>query len=171
MIHILLAALTLAIATAQPKSVDFKNFTYTTNPCSANVPVPVVMSAGTFSYFDQKMGTGFDLHVAAIKEGSLAEGTRQAVVVIACDFPVGGTAAAYLFDERTPTAVLLKQVATANWGADWGAGPDSIHIRFTNRFLYVDACKDTDCTLSVVTTYALRGGKLVQVFVQTHKTP
>jgi hypothetical protein len=98
-------------------AVDFMNFTYTTNPCAKNVPVPVVMRKGSFSYFDQRMGTGFDLHVTSVTEGSLHTGTSQAVVVVACDFPIGGTAAAYLFDERSDTATFLAQVATANWGA------------------------------------------------------
>jgi hypothetical protein len=151
-------------------AVDFMNFTYATNPCAANVPVAAVMRQGRFSYFDQKMGAGFDLHVDSVQEGSLQDGTQQAVVVLACDFPVGGTAAAYLFDERRDAAVLLGQVGAANWGIDWGQGPSSIHVRFAKHFLYVDECKDTDCTMNMVTTYALRGGKLAKVFVQTHKS-
>jgi hypothetical protein len=150
-------------------AVDFMNFTYATNPCKSNVPVPVVMRKGQFSYFDQKMGTGFDLHVDSVVTGSLRTGTRQAVVVVACDFPIGGTAAAYLYDERGSGAVLLGQVGAANWGGDWGAGPSSIHLRFAKNFLYVDDCKDTECTQNVVTTYALRGGKLRKVYVETHK--
>jgi hypothetical protein len=150
-------------------AVDFLNFTYATSPCSKNVPVPVVMRKGFFAYFDEKMGAGFDLHVDSVKQGSLQPGTRQAVVVIACDFPVGGTATAYLFDERGDAAVPLGQVGSADWGPDWGAGPSSIHVRFANRFLYVDQCKDNSCAMNVVTTYALRGGRLAKVFVQTHK--
>jgi hypothetical protein len=149
-------------------AVDFMNFTYATSPCRQNVPVPVVMRKGSFAYFDRQMGTGFDLHVAAVKEGSLAAGTRQAVVVVACDFPIGGTAAAYLFDERKDGAVMLGQVGGTDWGGDWGRGPASIHVRFANRFLYVDQCKDTACTKNLVTTYALRSGRLAKVFVQTH---
>lgn len=152
-------------------AIDFMNYTYATNPCFKNVPVPAVMKKGWFSYFDQNMGTGFELHVVSVKEGSLAPGTRQAAVVMACDFPIGGTAEAYLFDERKDTAVFLQAVGGANWGGDWGRGPSSIHIRFANRFLYVDNCKDDDCTAYEVTTYALRKGKLVKVFVQTHKPP
>lgn len=152
-------------------AVNFMNFTYKTNPCSANVPVPVVMSGGKFSYFDQKMGQGFDLSVNKVLEGSLQSGTRQAVVVLTCDFPIGGTAAAYLFDERTGGAVYLAQVGTASWGADWGAPPSSIHVRFANNFLYVDQCKDNQCALFVVTTYALRSGKLAKVYVETHQRP
>jgi hypothetical protein len=68
-------------------AVDFLNFTYATNPCAANVPVPVVMRRGSFSYFDPKMGAGFDVRVAAVTKGSLQSGTRQVVVVLACDFP------------------------------------------------------------------------------------
>jgi hypothetical protein len=152
-------------------AVDFMNFTYATNPCSKNVPVPVVMERGSFSYFDKDMGAGFDLHVSFVKEGSLAPGTRQAVVVIACDFPVGGTAAAYVFSESGTTASFLSNVASANWGPDWGAGPDSIHVRFENSFLYVDACKEDECNDYLVTTYALRHGKLVKIHQQTHKRP
>jgi len=150
-------------------AVDFMNFTYTTNPCQSNVPVPVVMRKGQFSYFDKKMAAGFDLHVDSVSVGSLQPGTQQAVVIVACDFPIGGTAAAYLFDERKDAAVLLAQVGAANWGGDWGAGPSSIHVRFAKSFLYVDDCKDTDCTLNLVTTYALRSGKLTKVYVETHK--
>ncbi|MDB5027997.1 MAG: hypothetical protein JWO66_1686 [Candidatus Eremiobacteraeota bacterium] len=110
-------------------AIDFTNFTYATNPCASNVPVPAVMRHGSFSYEDKKTGSGFDVYVRSVKKGSLRSGTRQAVVVLACGFPIGGTAAAYLFDERGDAAVLLAQVATANWGADWGRGPDSIHVR------------------------------------------
>jgi hypothetical protein len=152
-------------------AVDFMNFTYAKNPCSQNVPVPAVMTKGWFSYFDGKMGTGFDLHVVTVKKGSLAPGTRQAVVVIACDFPVGGTAEAYAYSDSESSAVLLGAVAGANWGADWGRGPDAIHIRFANRFLYVDACKDDECKSYVVKTFALRNGKLVKVYERTHKPP
>jgi hypothetical protein len=144
-------------------AVDFLNFTYATNPCAANVPVPVAMHAGGFSYFDKKMGAGFDLSVYSVAEGSLAAGTRQAVVVIECDLPVGGTAAAYAFDERNGAAALLARVGAANWGPDWGAGPASIHVRFANQQLTVGQCKDTDCTANAVTTYVLRGGKLTTV--------
>lgn len=149
-------------------AVDFINFTYAKNPCSQNVPVPVVMEKGSFAYFDQKMGVGFDLRVDGVTRGSLSNGTHQAVVVIVCDLPIGGTAAAYLFDERSNGATLLQQVAEANWGPDWGAGPQSIHIRFAGNFLYVDSCKDNQCALSVVDTYALRNGKIRKVFSQTH---
>ncbi|MBV8370926.1 MAG: hypothetical protein JO036_18585 [Candidatus Eremiobacteraeota bacterium] len=144
-------------------AVDFMNITYPTNPCAQNVPVPVVMRKGSFSYFDAKMAAGFDLHVDAVKEGSLQPGTRQAAVVLACDFPVGGTAAAYLFDERKNGAVLLGRIATADWGPDWGAGSSSIRLRFANRLLYVEQCDGTSCAQRALTTYALRRGKLVTV--------
>ena len=35
---------------------------------------------------------------------------------------------------------------------------------------YLDTCKDTDCSMSEVRTYALREGKLVTVYVHAHKT-
>lgn len=150
-------------------AADFMNFTYAKNPCSKNVPVPAVMERGAFSYYDKNMGAGFDLHVSSVYRGSLAPGERQAVVVIACDFPVGGTAEAYAFSESDSTAVLLADVASASWGPDWGAGPDSIHVRFAKNLLYVDACGNDECTYYVVTTYALKNGKLVKVYRQTHQ--
>jgi hypothetical protein len=150
-------------------TVDFMNFTYSVSPCS-NVPAPVVMRKGSASYFDEKMGTGFDLYVRNVKTGSLRAGTQQAVVVITCDFPIGGTAEAFAYDIRGNTATLLGEVGGANWGGDWGRGPDSIHITFKNNFLYVDSCKDDDCTTREVRTYALRAGKLAKVYVQTRKT-
>ncbi len=64
---------------------------------------------------------------------------------------------------------MLGDVATANWGADWGAGSDSIHITFKNRLLYIDACKDNDCTTNIVTTYTLKNGRFLKVYAQTHK--
>lgn len=153
-------------------AVDFMNFTYTANPCSGNVPVPVVMRKGSFSYFDNKMAQGFDLHVNAVIEGSLRPGTRQAVVVLACDFPIGGTAAAYLFDERPTGTVRLGKIADADWGGDWGAGPQSIKVRFLNGVLYVDQCQYTnDCKKRKETTYALRGMKLVQLSTSLHADP
>ncbi|MEA2786336.1 MAG: hypothetical protein QOF71_2440 [Candidatus Eremiobacteraeota bacterium] len=144
-------------------AVDFMNFTYATNPCTTNVPVPVVMRRGAFSYFDPKMGSGFDLHVASVVKGSLRAGTQQAVVVLACDFPVGGTAAAYLFDARANGAALLAKIATADWGPDWGAGPSSIRVRFAKNVLYVEQCANTGCATNTRTAYALRGGKLTRI--------
>ncbi len=152
-------------------AVDFFNFTYRTNPCAKNVPVPAVMRKGTFSYFDKRMDVGFDLAVRAVQRGSLRAGTRQAVVVIACDFPIGGTAAAYAFDERPNAAVPLGQVATANWGGDWGRGPDAMRFRFANGKLIAEQCDGDDCDRLRTTTYALRGSKLVAVKVTRTAVP
>jgi hypothetical protein len=149
--------------------VDFMNFDYATSPCS-NVPPPIVMRKGEYSYFDQKMGTGFDVFVRNVKLGSLRAGTQQAVVVLSCDFPIGGTAEAFAFDMHGHNVVPLGEVGAANWGGDWGRGPDSIHITFRNDYLYVDSCKDDDCTTREVRTYALRAGKLAKVYTQTRKT-
>ncbi|HTD37974.1 MAG TPA: hypothetical protein VK669_10700 [Candidatus Limnocylindrales bacterium] len=149
-------------------AVDFMNFTYAKHPCPENVPVPAVMRKGSFSFEDRTMGTGFDLHVSSVKEGALRPGTRQAVVVIACDFPVGGTSAAYVYDAHGTAATLLGQVASADWGSDWGAGPSTIGVRFANRLLYVDQCKSNDCGVRTVTTYALRAGKLVKTAVRSY---
>jgi hypothetical protein len=156
-------AAALAVATAAPQtSVDFKNFTYRVNPCSGNVPVPAVMNGGTFSYFDKKMGQGFTITVASVTQGSLGTGTQQAVVMLSCEFPIGGTAAAYLFDIHGKTATLLGKVADANWGGDWGQTPDSVLVRFWNGLLYVSQCGTSDCTKRAFTTYALHGGKLAK---------
>jgi hypothetical protein len=119
---------------------------------------------------DKATAAGFDIYVDSVKEGTLKPGTRQAVVVMECEFPVGGTAAAYAFDERQTHAVLLRQVGTANWGPDWGAGPSSITIRFAENRLHVEDCADDDCTAKRETTYALKRNKLVQISVRTKKT-
>ena len=143
-------------------AVDFMNFTYATNPCAQNVPVPVRMRKGEFSYVD-KTAADFDLHVNSVTRGSLAPGTHQAVVVIACDFPVGGTAEAYVFDDHGKSARLLRGIAQADWGADWGRGPDSIHVRFSNYMLHLRQCSDSECTAATSTTYVLRNGRLIEL--------
>lgn len=158
----------LAMATAAaPASADFSNFTYRTNPCSANVPVVAVVRAGTFDYFDKKMGAGFTISVKSVTTGSLGAGSRQAVVTLTCDFPVGGTASAYLFDIHGTAATPLGKVADANWGPDWGAGPDSIHVKFLNGTLSVTDCANTDCTKNATTVYALQDGKLTKLSSKT----
>ena len=150
-------------------TVDFMNFNYSQVPCSSNVPPPALIRKGSYSYFDKNMGTGFDVSVAAVQQGSLLAGTQQAVVVLECDFPIGGTAGAYAYDIHGNTATQLGEVGQATWGGVWGAGAKSLHIRFANNFLYVDSCKNDECTTREVRTYALRGGKLVKVYVQTRK--
>jgi hypothetical protein len=151
-------------------AVDFMNFDYTDDPCSKNVPPPAIVRKGNYSYFDKNMGTGFDIFVRAVKRGSLHPGTQQAVVVMTCDFPIGGTSHAYLYDIHGDAAKLLEDVGYADWGGDWGAGPSAIHIRFAKGLLYVETCNNSDCTEKIVKTYAWRGGKVKQVYVQTHKT-
>jgi hypothetical protein len=143
------------------------NFTYAINPCQANVPVAVVMRSGQFTYYDKKMVVDFNLYVDSVERGSLQPGTRQAVVVIECDFPVGGVAAAYLFDERGRSAVRLGSIGSARWGGDWGAGPESIHVHFRRRLLYVSECGDDDCTTNTDTTYALREARLIKISTRT----
>lgn len=145
------------------------NFTYGSNPCSKNVPVPAIVRKGRFDYLDARAGSGFDIYVDGVTEGSLKEGTRQAVVVLTCEFPVGGTAAAYLFDEHGEDAVLLGKIATANWMPDWGAGPDSIHVRFKGNRLFVCECKDLRCTMQRTAIYTLRNNKLFAIGVRTYK--
>ena len=45
-----------------------------------------------------------------------------------------------------------------------------IHLRFQNDLLYVDHClSDEDCENGVVTTYALRHGKVADVYTLHHK--
>jgi hypothetical protein len=63
-------------------AVDFTNFTYATNPCPVDVPARVVMRSGHFSYLNEKMAQDFDPSIDSVEEGSLEDGTRQAVVVI-----------------------------------------------------------------------------------------
>jgi hypothetical protein len=155
-------------------AVDFMNFTYNQNPCAGNVNVPVVMRNGSFSWMSSTDPSwGFEFHVDRVVQGSLKPGTRQAVVVIACDAPVdGGAAEAYLYDERKNGATFVAKVGEADWGSDWGEPPTSIHIRFTDKFLYVDQClnvSECDAADYIVTTYALREGKIVKVYEETHK--
>lgn len=150
--------------------VDFMNFDYAQIPCSSNVPPPALVRNGSYPYFDQKMGAGFDVYVVGVHRGSLRAGTQQAIVVLACQFPIGGTARAYAYDIRGKSATLLGDVGATDWGADWGARPTSIHITFDKRFLYVDSCENSDCTMSELRTYALRAGKLIKVRAQTHQT-
>jgi hypothetical protein len=144
-------------------TVDFMNFTYKQVPCSQNVPPPAIVRKGTFSYVDKKMGTGFDVSVKSVTLGSLQSGTQQAVVTLACDFPVGGTAAAYAYSVQGDTASLLGTVGNADWGPDWGGGPSTIHIRFANDVLHVTTCKDAGCTANVTKKFALHGAKLVPI--------
>jgi len=159
MIRAFTAALAVTIPAPQPV-VDFNNFTYRVHPCPSNVPTAAVMSRGTYSYYDKHMGQGFTVRVKSVTAGSLGTGTHQAAVILACDFPMGGTAAAYLYDIHGGAATLLGKIATANWSADWGAGPDSIHIGFAHDELSVTACANAACEKNALTRYALRNGKL-----------
>jgi hypothetical protein len=68
---------------------------------------------------------------------------QQAVVTIACDYPVGGTAEA---------------------GARIGAAVQ-VHVRFTNNVLYVTDCKDSECTANETKRYALHAEKLVPMYL------
>jgi hypothetical protein len=150
-------------------AVDFANFDYAAIPCASNVPPPARIRAGTYSYEDPKMGADFTVKLESVVRGSLRAGTQQAVAVIACDFPMGGTAGAYAYDIRGPKAVLLGEVGDTSWGGDWGAGPDSIHLRFADGFLYADTCSGGGCATRETRTYALRNGKFVKVWAQTRE--
>ncbi|HEY1654514.1 MAG TPA: hypothetical protein VGF86_05320 [Candidatus Tumulicola sp.] len=165
----LLLAAVLGRPAAAPAAVDFQNFDYAQVPCSANVPAPAVVRKGVYSYFDKEQGTGFDVAVKSVTPGSLHPGTHQAVVILACHFPSGGVAGAYVYNVHPNAAVLLGSVGGASWGGDWGSGPSSIHVRFAKQFLYVDTCSNQNCTTREVRTYALRAGKLVKVYVLSHK--
>ena len=145
-------------------AVNFMNFKYYHIPCSDNVPVPAAVRNGKFSHTDRREASEFPVYVTSVKEGSLHAGTRQAVVTLACDFPVGGTSAAYLYNVHGDAATFVAKAGEANWGGDWGAGPSQIRVRFTQRFLYVDSCGDDDCSTKIVRTYAYRGGRIREVF-------
>ena len=151
-------------------AVDFMNFNHHQIPCRGNVPVPARMRKGKYTYLDQKMTVSFDVYVTSVKEGSLYSGTRQAVVTVGCNFPVGGTSEAYLYDLRGGEATFVRTVGEANWGGDWGAGPSQIHVRFRNRLLYVDSCDGDPCETSVVKTFASRGGRIKEIYEQAHPT-
>ena len=149
-------------------AVDFMNYTYATNPCTTNVPVRAVMRSGSFYYEDPQMGQAFTVTVKSVQRGSLQPGTHQALVVLQCEFPIGGTAAAYVFDEQKTGAVLLRKIAVANWGGDWG-DPNGIKATFGRERLVVDSCQDDYCELKASKTYALHAGKLVLLSMRTYK--
>ncbi|MBV9277141.1 MAG: hypothetical protein JOZ97_02795 [Candidatus Eremiobacteraeota bacterium] len=151
-------------------AVNFMNFKYYHIPCSDNVPVPAKLRQGKYHYFDRKMAADFDVYVTAVKEGSLYRGTRQAVVTVGCDFPVGGTSQAYLYNVRGDSATFVRTVGQANWGGDWGAGPSQIHVRFRNHRLYVDSCVGDTCDETVVKTFAYRDGRIKEISEHTHPT-
>ena len=155
-------------------AVDFMNFTYAVkpNPCGANQTTALVMRKGTFSYKDPQPTSDaeYATFVRGVTEGTLVTRQKHAVVVISCDYPAdGGAAGAYLYAETKAGATLVARVGSASWGTDWGAGPQSIHVRFQKNLLYVDQCKNIDCTLNVVTTYAIKNGNLTKVYIETHK--
>ena len=150
-------------------AVDFLNFTYPVNPCSDTV-VPIVVKKGDFSYWDSQANNGLDVIVEAVHEGSIAPATRQAVVVLTCQLPIGGGAEAYLFDERGNKAILFGKVGDAKWGPDWGSGPQSIVVKFTSGRLDVTSCARPDCETVTQGTYALRSGKLARIGLKTSPT-
>lgn len=150
-------------------AVDFMNFNYSQVPCPGNVPPPALIRNGSYSYSDPHTGGEFEVRVDSVKRGSLSADTNQAVVVLLCEFPIGGTSKAYAYDIRGATAVYLGTVAGADWGGDWGCAPFSIKICFANKILYADTCKNNNADDREVTTYALRNGKLVKVGLQLQK--
>ena len=160
-------ALVLALA-VPPPAVDFNNFTYRVHPCPQNVPTAAVVRRGHFSYEDEKMGQGFTISVVSVKAGSLSAGTQQAAVMLECEFPMGGTASAYLFDVRGDRAILLGKIADANWGGDWGATPDTVRITLANGVLSVDTCERNGCDKRTITTFALHAGKLTKLSVKNY---
>lgn len=162
-------ALTVVLAALQPAlagtgAVDFKNFTYRDNPCRK---APITVKDGSFSYFDNMVGNGLELHVFSVVRGSLRAGTRQAAVTLACDFPVGGASSAYLFDIHGGTAKLIAKVADAAWAPDWGIGPRAIQAKFKNGILTVTGCANPDCHSTSLVRYTIRNGKVAKLGSET----
>lgn len=138
-------------------TIDLLNFSHPETPCS--LKPPVTFDGGEYQERPQTAS------VDSVKQGSLRAGTQQALVVMSCTLEDGATkAVAYLYDLRDDSAKLLGRVA----GTIWGIDSDSIHAGFANRLLYVDTCKDSECTVREFRTYSLRGDRLVKTVVAKH---
>ena len=113
-------------------ALDFMNFTYATNPCAANVPVPVVMRHGAFSYFDPKMGAGYynrgrvltkrGDYPAAIADFEKAINNRIKFSAQLIGTPEGGNGA--LLDAPILVSKGLNELDVATWA---GGGNLDIH--------------------------------------------
>jgi hypothetical protein len=105
---------------------------------------------------------------SAISTGDMrGDRSLQAAVLLTTSAPVGSTSILYIFDVRGRKAVLLRSFDVFG-GAEGGLG---IRFRIAGRFLYVELHAPDDPDQSVVTTYALRGSHLVQVYRMRHKPP
>jgi hypothetical protein len=153
-----------APAAAAQTTVDFKNFSYDVTPCN---PGRVEMHSGEGE--QDVNGTALSLYLEQVLYGELAPGRRFAVVRLSCSPPVGSESAAYLYaidaGKATYVTTLVDLfVGEGHMSSGW------IHLRFQNDLLYVDHClSDEDCENGVVTTYALRHGKVVAVYTLHHK--
>lgn len=160
-------ALALAVGLASPApTVDFKNSTYSNTPCGDQ---KVAVNNG-LAWYDRG-DVQFQVSVGSVKYGSLKPGTRQALVMLTCKFPVGSTSALHLYDVGATGPKDLGVLATAD--ADSGYAVDWVYTNFKNGLLYVDRCDwaSDACKTSIVTTYALRNGKLTKVYETHHPTP
>jgi hypothetical protein len=114
-------------------------------------------------------GTALSLYLEQVVYGELAPGQTFAVVRLSCSPPVGSESAAYLYAIEGGKATYVRTLVNLFVGeghmmSGW------IHLRFKSDLLYVDHCaSDEDCDNGVVTTYALRHGKVAAIYVLHHK--
>jgi len=161
----MLAPLALAVVAALAPAVDFENYTYRVTPCN---PGAITTHAGQGEQFSDDKTQSFDAYVEQVVFGELA-GRSFAVVRLSCSFPVGSSSAAYLYAINGHSATYLRTIATADPG-EGHMMKGWIHIRFAHNLLYVDRCVSTDdCTHGIVTTYAMRAGKVAAVYEMNHK--
>ena len=127
-------------------AINFMNLKYYHIPCSDNVPAPATVRNGKFTHTDRREAAEFAVYVTSVKEGSLHAGTRQAVVTLACDFPVGGTSAAYLYNVHGDAATFVAK-AGEQIGVAIGAPAQA-------RFVF--ALRSVSCTLIHAATMTAR---------------
>ncbi len=169
------AFFSIVIVASSTPSPDFNNFTYHVHACSSQAG-DVTVRNGEARGVD--LEGHFDLYVNWVKFGSMKAGTRQALVEQNCSPPHGNHSELFVYDVTGSPPKLLGTLATNDYyGEGSGTGVEWVRTRFAKGYLYVDVCDldssgHGDCKTSTVTTYALRGGKLVTVNVlRHHATP
>jgi len=160
----MLLALMFAVLPMSAPGVDFQNYTYAVTPCN---PGPIMLKHGEGQMDVQE--TTLYLFFEGVVAGQLAPKREYAVVRLSCSFPAGSSSAAYLYrlsDGRAMYVQTLAQVDPGEGHMDHGW----IHVRFAHDLLYVDHCASADdCDNGIVTTYALRGGRVKPIFTLRHK--
>jgi hypothetical protein len=166
------SVLVVAVATQHVAGgVNFDELTYPSGPCYTDTSH---MHGGHYTDPGKtnQAGTDLDAVVEEVDAG-VSGGAQLALVILECDFPKGWNAQARVYRVAGGKAIALKQVAAFDESQSYltGGGPlpsgGWIHVSFSGGKLYVDVWnKGTTWT---VTTYAWRGGALVQLYRQVHQ--